>query len=55
MEDGKKLTELYRASGGPYGGINVDKEFLKIYHTIFGKEAMNKLKEKGYGRVFDHY
>ena len=31
---------------GPYGGIYVDKEYLKIYDTIFGKEAIKKLKKE---------
>ena len=46
MEEEGTLTELYRASGGPYGGIYVDKEYLKIYDTIFGNEAINKLKKE---------
>ena len=46
VEEEGTLTELYRASGGPYGGIFVDKEYLKMYDTIFGEEAINKLKKE---------
>ena len=49
MEDEGTLTELYRASGVPYGGIYVDKEYLKMYDTIFGKEAIDKLKKEDMG------
>ena len=35
---------LYRASGGPYGGIYVDKEYLKMHETIFGEGAIDQLK-----------
>ncbi|XP_062619390.1 heat shock 70 kDa protein 12B-like [Saccostrea cucullata] len=35
VDDDGSLTELYRASGGPYGGIYVDEKYLKIYDTIF--------------------
>ena len=46
MEDEGTLTELYRASGGPYGGIYVDKEYLKMYDAIFGKKAIGQLKKE---------
>nr|XP_022310816.1 heat shock 70 kDa protein 12A-like isoform X2 [Crassostrea virginica] len=49
VEEEGTLTELYRASGGPYGGIYVDKEYLKMYDTIFGKEAIDKLKKEDMG------
>lgn len=38
------LKELYRASGGPHGGIYVDKEFLKLCELIFGNGAIEDLK-----------
>ena len=46
VEEGGTLTELYRASGGPYGGIYVDKEYLKIYDTIFGEGSVDQLKHE---------
>ena len=46
MEDGGTLTELYRASGGPYGGIYVDQEYLKICDIIFGEGSVDKLKQE---------
>ncbi|XP_062574152.1 heat shock 70 kDa protein 12A-like [Saccostrea cucullata] len=42
-EDGS-LTELYRASGGPYGGIYVDENYLKIYDIIFGEGTLEQLR-----------
>ena len=44
VEEEGTLTELYRASGGPYGGIYVDKEYLKMYDTIFGDGSIDQLK-----------
>ena len=46
VEEEGTLTELYRASGGPYGGIYVDKEYLKIYDTIFGDGSIDQLKSE---------
>ncbi|XP_056023163.1 heat shock 70 kDa protein 12A-like [Ostrea edulis] len=42
-EDGN-LTELYSASGGPYGGDCVNAEFLEMLEVLFGKEAIENLK-----------
>lgn len=46
VEVNGSLTELYRASGGPYGGIYVDQEYLKIYDIIFGKGTLDQLKRE---------
>ncbi|XP_022295822.2 heat shock 70 kDa protein 12B-like [Crassostrea virginica] len=54
VENGGTLTELYRASGGPYGGIYVDKEYLNMYDTICGEGAKGKAEKRGYGRIFDN-
>lgn len=40
------LTELYRASGGPHGGIYVNQEYLKIYDIIFGQGTIDQLKKE---------
>lgn len=45
VNEDKLLIEFYCVSGGFFGGIYVDKEYLKIYDIIFGKEVMEKLKE----------
>jgi len=37
------LCEIHKASGGPWGGTNVDEEFFKWLETIFGKRAMSEL------------
>ncbi|XP_062606366.1 heat shock 70 kDa protein 12A-like [Saccostrea cucullata] len=42
-EDGS-LTELYRASGGAYGGIYVDENYLKIYDIIYGAGTIEQLR-----------
>ncbi|XP_048733950.2 heat shock 70 kDa protein 12A-like isoform X2 [Ostrea edulis] len=42
-EDGN-LTELYSASGGPYGGDCVNVEYLEMLEVLFGKEAIENLK-----------
>lgn len=44
VEENGSLTELYRASGGPYGGICVDQEYLKIFDIIFGEGTIDQLK-----------
>lgn len=44
VNEDNSLTELYRASGGPHGGIYVDKKYLEIYDIIFGKGTVEKLK-----------
>ncbi|KAK3094819.1 hypothetical protein FSP39_006636 [Pinctada imbricata] len=46
VNTGGKLTELYRASGGPYGSIGVDVEFEKLLCSIFGKEFIEQYKQK---------
>lgn len=38
------LKELYWVSGGLYGGIYVDKEFLKLCELIFGNGVIEDLK-----------
>lgn len=44
VEENGSLTELYRASGGPYGGMYVDQEYLKIYNLLFGQGTIEQLK-----------
>lgn len=44
VEENGSLTELYRASGGPYGGMYVDQEYLKIYNLLFGEGTIEQLK-----------
>lgn len=40
------LTELYKATGGPYGSVGVDIEFEKLLIDIFGIEFIDAFKYK---------
>ncbi|XP_061181981.1 heat shock 70 kDa protein 12A-like [Saccostrea echinata] len=40
-----KLRELWRASGGPWGGKNVNENFLQCITTIVTPKAMEKLRK----------
>jgi hypothetical protein len=40
------LTELYKASGGPYGSVGVDLEFEKLLIDIFGSDFIDSFKYK---------
>lgn len=51
VEDGS-LKEICKANGGPWGGMYVDKNYLKFYEQIFGERAMEcLLKEDKYGYI----
>jgi len=43
------LKELHRPSGGPWGGTKVDDRYIAWLTEMFGKSAMEKLKEKSMG------
>ena len=43
LEDGK-VQEVTSASGGPWGGIYVDKKYYELLDEIFGSDFMNTLK-----------
>lgn len=40
-----KLREIHKASGGPWGGMYVDKAYIGLLDNIFGNSALKKLKE----------
>ena len=44
-EDGFTVRECYRATGGAWGGIYVDKEFFEFLEKIFTAEFIKKAKE----------
>ena len=50
MEKGH-LKELYKASGGPWGGTKIDSAFLKMMETLLGDEV---LKEFQMVCLYDH-
>ncbi|XP_060600490.1 heat shock 70 kDa protein 12A-like [Ruditapes philippinarum] len=45
INDNGTLTELYKASGGPWGGIYVDNNFLNFLDDLFGEQVMSCFKE----------
>lgn len=47
------LTEIHRASGGPWGSINVDQSYLNMLEHIFGSKAMAELRSQETGAYFD--
>ncbi|XP_052794432.1 heat shock 70 kDa protein 12A-like [Mya arenaria] len=48
-----KLKELTSASGGPWGGTLVDKEFDAFMETIFGKDLYYRFKNECVGDYID--
>ena len=47
------LKELHRASGGPWGGTNVDNNYIAWLTSMFGEDAMNRLKSEDMRDYFD--
>lgn len=47
------IKELYRASGGPWGGALVDNAYLEFITTIFGTNIMLTFKEQHMVDFFD--
>ena len=45
QEDGC-IAQLTAPSGGPWGGVNVDKAFLEFLETLCSKEVIQELKTK---------
>ena len=41
---GGKIEEILPASGGPWGGIYVDRQFAHLLEDIFGKDFLNRYK-----------
>ncbi|WAR31396.1 HS12A-like protein, partial [Mya arenaria] len=40
------LREIHRASGGDWGGTNVDNNFIGLLEEVYGSERMHELKTK---------
>ncbi|XP_062596306.1 heat shock 70 kDa protein 12B-like [Saccostrea cucullata] len=40
------LKEISKASGGAYGGINVDRKFVEFLQRVMGENAVKQLKEE---------
>ena len=45
LEDGR-VRELYKATGGAWGGNKVDEAFVKYFCDIFSKKVINKIQEE---------
>ncbi|WAR26407.1 HS12A-like protein [Mya arenaria] len=52
-KDDGTLKEIHKASGGPWGGIYVDANFLKFLEHIFGEKAITALKTEEMCDFFD--
>ncbi|XP_053384646.1 heat shock 70 kDa protein 12B-like [Mercenaria mercenaria] len=48
-----QLKELHKASGGPWGGSYVDKNYIKCVTDIFGTESIEKFKLEQMADFFD--
>ncbi|XP_062592663.1 heat shock 70 kDa protein 12A-like [Saccostrea cucullata] len=46
IDDEGHVRELYKASGGNWGGTSVDEELLQLYEKIVGKDVMAEFKYK---------
>ncbi|XP_061169414.1 heat shock 70 kDa protein 12B-like [Saccostrea echinata] len=47
------LKEISKASGGAYGGINVDRKFFQFLQKVIGARALQQLKDKEIGDYLD--
>lgn len=52
MMDGT-LKELYKATGGAWGGIEVDKAYEQMLTNLVGVGALEKFKREHVGDYFD--
>ncbi|XP_052780254.1 heat shock 70 kDa protein 12B-like [Mya arenaria] len=52
-EQGGTLKEIHQPSGGPWGGIYVDTNYLKFLEHIFGEKAITALKTEEMADYFD--
>ncbi|WAR14077.1 HS12A-like protein [Mya arenaria] len=47
------LKEIHKASGGPWGGIYVDENYMKMLNGLFGEEALIDLRKYKTSDYFD--
>ncbi|XP_052780249.1 heat shock 70 kDa protein 12B-like [Mya arenaria] len=52
-KQGGTLKEIHQPSGGPWGGIYVDANYLKFLDHIFGEKAITALKTEDMTDYFD--
>lgn len=48
-----RLKEIHKASGGPWGGISVDKNYLQMLEHVFGCSEIENLKSQYMEDYFD--
>ncbi|WAR14058.1 HS12A-like protein [Mya arenaria] len=47
------LKEIHKASGGPWGGIYVDKKYMEMINKLFGENALTDLRKTDMNDYFD--
>ncbi|WAR14071.1 HS12A-like protein [Mya arenaria] len=47
------LKEIHKASGGPWGGIYVDENYMKMLNKLFGETALTDLRNTEMNDYFD--
>lgn len=47
------LKEIHKASGGPWGGTAVDKNYFDWLTTLFGRDTMKRFKKEQMADYFD--
>ncbi|WAR14055.1 HS12B-like protein [Mya arenaria] len=47
------LKEIHKASGGPWGGIYVDENYMKMLNELFGENALTELRKTEMNDYFD--
>lgn len=53
MQDDGRLSEIAKASGGAWGGTQVDDAFLKFLAEMFGIEAVHQFQDQHTGDFLD--
>ncbi|KAH3730703.1 hypothetical protein DPMN_056695 [Dreissena polymorpha] len=51
--DGGSIKEIYRPSGGDWGGTNVDEAFIKFLREIAGNDAIQRFKDENVEEYLD--
>ncbi|XP_048767270.2 heat shock 70 kDa protein 12A-like [Ostrea edulis] len=46
IESKTTIMELHKATGGEYGGELVNEEFVQMFQTVFGVDALHQLKRE---------
>ncbi|WAR14065.1 HS12A-like protein [Mya arenaria] len=49
----RTLKEIHKASGGPWGGMYVDENYIKMLNELFGEKAFTDLRKTEMNDYFD--